>query len=315
MNSGILEKLSMITEEEQAILRGESVDVSLYMDRSGHRITGEKLLSKGHKIRIRPHTRFIDFPEHTHDYIEMVYMCNGSTTHFVNGKKICLKKGEILLLGRMARQRIMKSSEKDIAVNFIIRPEFLSGALRYFKAEETPLRKFLIRALRDGEGDASLYYKVRDVLPVQNLVENLLYAFINEIPNRREIYEMTMGLLFTELVNHSDKISGVSENQDVLFRVLGYLEENFKTASLSEIAERLGYDLPELSRMIKKGTGKNFTELLIDKRMSEAAWLLRNTGKSVSEVGNAVGYENLSFFHRQFQRRFRMTPKKYRDCK
>ena len=65
----------------------------------------------------------------------------------------------------------------------------------------------------------------------------------------------------------------------------------------------------------RQRTGKNYTELLQEKRLSQAAWLLRNTGKRVDEIANAVGYENLSYFHRLFAARFCQSPKKYRDCK
>ena len=90
MRETILAKLSGITEEEQEILRGrKAIDRSLYMDGSRDVISGEKLLEKGKLIAVRPHTRFIAFPEHTHDYVEIVYMCAGETRHTVNGRVNC----------------------------------------------------------------------------------------------------------------------------------------------------------------------------------------------------------------------------------
>ena len=83
----------------------------------------------------------------------------------------------------------------------------------------------------------------------------------------------------------------------------------------AEIAGALHYELPSLSRLIRQKTGKNYTELLQEKRLSQAAWLLRNTDKNVDEIANAVGYENLSYFHRLFAARYCLSPKKYRDCK
>ena len=44
-----------------------------------------KLLERGKLIDIRPHTRFIRFPAHSHNYVEMIYMCQGSTVHTING--------------------------------------------------------------------------------------------------------------------------------------------------------------------------------------------------------------------------------------
>ena len=56
----------------------------------------------------------------------MIYMCSGQTTHIVNDKTIVLSEGEILLLSQNSVQEILPAGENDIAVNFIILPEFFS---------------------------------------------------------------------------------------------------------------------------------------------------------------------------------------------
>ena len=74
MDQELLRQLSRISPEEAEILEGRrAVDRSLYMDGSHDVVTGDKLLPPGRQITLRPHTRFIAFPEHTHDYVEMVY--------------------------------------------------------------------------------------------------------------------------------------------------------------------------------------------------------------------------------------------------
>ena len=316
MNAVILNRLSSITSEEREILGGRShIDRSIYMDGSRDVISGEKLLERGKLIAIRPHTRFIAFPEHTHDYVEMVYMCQGETRHTVNGNAISLHQGELLMLGQNARQSIETAGEKDIAVNFIVRPAFFSGTLPFLGEEETPLRRFVVSCLT-GENEAGyLLFHVAEILPVQNLIENLLFTLLEDIPNKRGILQMTMGLLFAQLMNHTEALQFETREQNAVISVLRYLEEHYRDGSLTEIADRLHYELPSLSRLIRQKTGKNYTELLQEKRLIQAAWLLRNTDKNVDEIANAVGYENLSYFHRLFSARFGKSPKKYRDCK
>ena len=76
VNDEILIHLQGITAEEQAILDGrKTIDRNIYMQGRGNIINAKKLLAAGKLITIRPHTRFIHFPEHTHDYVEVVYMC------------------------------------------------------------------------------------------------------------------------------------------------------------------------------------------------------------------------------------------------
>jgi AraC-like DNA-binding protein len=312
----LLKKLSAVTEEERRILAGQrEIDRSLYMDDLREVISGDKLLHSGQISTIRPHTRFIAFPEHTHDYVEMVYMCAGETRHTVNGNAITLHQGELLMLGQNAHQSIEAASERDIAVNFIVRPAFFSGTLPFLGEEETPLRRFVVSCLT-GENEAGyLLFHVAELLPVQNLIENLLFTLLEDTPNKRGILQMTMGLLFAQLMNHTEALQFETQEQNAVISVLRYLEENYQDGSLTEIAGRLHYELPSLSRLIRQKTGKNYTELLQEKRLSQAAWLLRNTDKNVDEIANAVGYENLSYFHRLFAARYGLSPKKYRDCK
>lgn len=68
-----------------------------------------------------------------------------------------------------------------------------------------------------------------------------------------------------------------------------------------------------LSRMIKRGTGANFTELLQRKRLSKAVQLLCDTSLSVNDIIAAVGYENNSYFHRVFRERYQLTPKEFQE--
>ena len=316
MNPKIIERLSAVTAEETEILNGRShIDRSIYMDGSRDVISGEKLLERGKLIAIRPHTRFIAFPEHTHDYVEMVYMCQGETRHTVNGNAISLRQGELLMLGQNARQSIETAGEKDIAVNFIVRPAFFSGTLPFLGEEETPLRRFVVSCLT-GENEAGyLLFHVAEILPVQNLIENLLFTLLEDIPNKRGILQMTMGLLFAQLMNHTEALQFETREQNAVISVLRYLEEHYRDGSLTDIARSLHYELPSLSRLIRQKTGRTYTELLQEKRLIQAAWLLRNTDKNVDEIANAVGYENLSYFHRLFSARFGLSPRRYRVTK
>lgn len=314
MNQAIIDRLSVITEEEWLILSGDNrIDRSIYMDGSHDIISGDKLLPPGKVITIRPHTRFTDFPEHTHDYVEMVYMCRGKTVHHVNGDEIVLREGELLMLGQNARQDIRAAGENDIAVNFIVRPEFFAGTLQYLGEEETPLRRFIVSCLTGDNEAGYLLFHVSGILPVQNLIENLLYTLIEDTHNKRGIHQMTMGLLFAQLMNHTEALEFQSDDENAIVTVLRYIEENYRNGSLTEIADMMNYEPTSLSRMIRQKTGMNYTELTQEKRMSQAAWLLTNTDKKVDEIAMSVGYENISYFHRLFARTYGMSPRKYRD--
>ena len=314
ISTEIIDKLTPVTDEERAILGGGEVDTSLYILSGGTTVSQKKLLSDGAQIRVRAHTRFAHFPEHTHDYVEAVYMCRGSTTHIINGKRLTLTEGELLFLGQGAVQEILPAGEGDIAVNFIIKPSFFDKTLEMLGAEDTPIKGFLISSLLGEENSGYLHFRVAGVLPVRNLIENLIWTLINNTPNKRNINQTTMGLLFMQLLNHTDKLSYESREERAVMEILRYIEENYRSGSLSEAAKLLHYDFYWLSHEIKERTGRTYTEHLQEKRLSQAAFLLKTTSLSVEEIATAIGYENKSYFHRIFAQRYDgLTPKKYRD--
>lgn len=312
MHPAILEQLRPITQEEHEILCGQDVDRSRYNEDGGSIVSSRRLLEQGKLIAIRPHTRFVHFPKHTHDYVEVVYMCSGQTTHIVNGETIILREGELLFLSQNARQEILPAGENDLAVNFIVLPHFFDKTLVMLGEEETPLRRFVIDCLCGGTGSGYLHFRVADVLPIQNLLENLLFTLITDIPNKRNINQTTMGLLFLQLLNYTDRLSWESKEEAMLAAVMRDIEENYQDGNLTRLADKMHYDLSWLSREIKRKTGMSYTELLQQKRLSQAAFLLRTTKRPVAEIACSVGYENVSYFYRIFTRYYDRTPRAYR---
>lgn len=317
ITESLYKELRKITEEEDAILKGSGeIEKERYMGSGSDVIDAAKLLESGKLIRVRPHTRFVHFPKHTHNYIEMIYMCSGSTHHVVDGEDIILKEGELLFLNQKAEQEIFPAGEDDIAVNFIILPEFFDYTLKMIGEEKNLLRDFVVDCLM-GRDDRSgyMHFKVAEVLPIQNLVENLIWTIWNRQPNRRSINQATMGLLFLQLLNHLDSMETRREQQDqkLVIDVLGYIEEHYREGELTELAGQLNYDFYWLSKEIKKQTGRTFTELLQEKRLNQAAYLLQNTAKNIQDIGLAVGYDNQSYFYRIFKEQYGVTPKKYRE--
>ena len=315
MNPDILHRLQGTTMEEQAILDGRTtIDRDIYMQGRSNTINSRKLLSSGKLITIRPHTRFIHFPEHRHDYVEVVYMCAGQTVHIVNGKEIILKQGELLFLSQSATHEVCRADEQDVAVNFIVLPDFFAASLAAIGEEETPLRRFLVDCLCGQEmGPGYLHFRISDVQPVQNLVENLLWILLQETPNKRKVSQMTMSLLFLQLMGRTDTLATDDQEEAAVLKVLRYVESHYVSGSLTELAETLHYDLSWLSREIKRKTGKTYTQIVQDKRLAQAAFLLKNTNRNVADISIAVGYENISYFHRIFAAAYGKSPKHYRD--
>ena len=315
MRKELIEALSIITPEEQAILDGmDKIDRSLYTENTDFIVDQQKMLEKGNLIQIRTHTRFTPFPEHSHNYVEMVYMCQGKTRHIVDGTPVTLREGELLIMNQHARQSIEAAGKEDIAINFIILPDFFDETLRMLGHEDSALRDFLVSCLEDGDTPMSyLHYQISDNIPVQNLVENLVYYLLQKEDTDKNI-EITMGLLFLQLLKHTDAIhtDRASYRKKLVLDALAYIDVHYKNGRLGEFAKAHHYEISSLSKLIRKMTGFTWQELLQQKRMESACALLDTTELSVADVALAVGYENISFFHRLFKKYYGLSPRHYR---
>ncbi|WP_026506730.1 AraC family transcriptional regulator [Butyrivibrio sp. MC2013] len=319
MHQLIISELQKVTKEEEEILKGRrQVDNTIYQSGGDQIYEASRLLEAGELISIRKHTRFIAFPAHTHNYVEVMYVCSGMVHHRINGRDLYLRQGELLFMSQNAVQEIEEAGRDDLAVNFIILPEFFDAVLPMIDMDENPLRNFVIECLRGEQASSSyIHFKVADILPVQNLVENLIWTLMNRQNSDNSINKITMGLLFLQLLEYTgaSDIESEDEGHKLVMTVLGYIEEHYRDGSINDLAKRLHYNLYWLSKEIKKRSGHTYTELLHNKRLSRAAYLLTGTSMPVADIGAAVGYENMGYFHRIFKERYGMTPKKYRDRK
>lgn len=317
MNQALYESFCAITLEEEALLSGSALRRELYTTPGAFIIDAEKMMDKGRLITLRPHTRFIAFPSHQHNYIELMYMLSGETVHTVNaGETIRLKKGELLLMNQHASHAIEEAGPDDIAVNLIILPTFFDAVLDMLGIGNL-LSRFLIDALRSTDTTVSyLHFEVSQVNEIQCLMESMLSFLSSDSRNSKRIGQASMGLLFLHLLNHTAKARfGQDEPKQnaMVLAVLREIEANYQCANLSLIAMHFHVSLSYLSRVVKEATGLNFKQLLQEKRLEKSASLLKNTTLTINEILTVVGYNNSSYFYNIFTLKYGQTPSLYRQ--
>ena len=192
-------------------------------------------------------------------------------------------------------------------------PEFFNTALNTISGESTPLRHFLLDCLfGQNNGPNYLYFQVGNDQPIQNLVENLLFILLDEKrPNRRTLSQLTMALLFLNLMNYTEKLAS-SKQEALVLSVLRYLDERYADSNLDRLAKQLNVDPSTISKEVHKKTGRTYIALLQEKRLSQAVYLLLNTDKKVADIAESVGYKNASYFHRIFLETYGVSPRIYR---
>ena len=90
------------------------------------------------------------------------------------------------------------------------------------------------------------------------------------------------------------------------------ITQNYREASLSNVARAYGVSLAYVSECVRAQTGRTYKELLQKHRMETAARLLRRSDLNIQQIIAQVGYENTSYFYRLFHERYGLSPREYR---
>ncbi len=98
-----------------------------------------------------------------------------------------------------------------------------------------------------------------------------------------------------------------------LERVFDYIYDNFSTKISFEQAVKLACMTPSaFSRFFRQATTLSFTEFLNRLRVSNSCRLLIGTDKPITQIAFESGFENLSYFNRQFKRQMKLSPRLFR---
>ena len=324
MKQHLLQQLEEISQEEKVYLKDHaSVQKEIYTKTDFFEIDSKKFIKENRLITVRTHTRFVDFPVHKHNYIEIMYVCQGSITHCIEGKEIVMNQGDILLLNQQVAHGVKKAGHKDIGINFIALPEFFDIP-RIMLKEHNIIADFLLNIFQVKHQEPHyLLFRLNDKIWIENLMENMIYSLKDEKnqednPNEDVINQYYMGIIFLYLVNHMNTLqqnSSKSYKDIAVEATLKYIDSWYRTANLRKVAGDFNLSESSLSKVIKQYTGRTFQDHLLDKRFQQAQSLLRETDIPIDEISVSVGYENFSFFYRKFKQLYGITPREYRTRK
>lgn len=91
------------------------------------------------------------------------------------------------------------------------------------------------------------------------------------------------------------------------------VEQHFKTRhTVAEYADLLNKSPKTLANLFGKFTQSTLLQFIQERRMLEARRLLRYTDKSVKEIANDLGFEDVQTFSRFFKTNEKTSPTAYR---
>jgi len=97
-------------------------------------------------------------------------------------------------------------------------------------------------------------------------------------------------------------------------RICQRMDEHYaRSISLDELAQEAGVSREHLCRAFRHHIGRTPMAYLNDRRIQAAMWLLRTTDRKIVDVAYEAGFEDVSYFNRQFKAIAQITPGQYRQ--
>lgn len=130
-------------------------------------------------------------------------------------------------------------------------------------------------------------------------------TIFNTLRNREILYERFSTMPFTRPEN-----MGSSQDDEFMKRLYDYVLENISNQDLSvlDLADKMNTSRSTLYRKIRTNTGLNINEYIRVCRLKKAAELLSTQKYQTKEVAYMVGFSNLPYFTKAFQKQFNMSP-------
>jgi len=264
------------------------------------------------------HVHTDSHPVHTHSFVEIFTVVDGSCTHLSPLGAQRLTAGDVVLLCPGSWHALEECADLEV-VNCGFAPEMLRRELAW--AREDALLSYL---LFEGpytpghQGTLTLHLDERALTEYLGHLESL--ASLR--PPRAERYRadligrlsLGLGLLARaaiEAKQGADEPSGVTH--PAVLRAILLLESDMTRAwTMPDLADACHLAPSYLIRLFKTNTGLPPMSYLARYRAEIAALLLASTDDSIARVGALVGWPDQSHFTRRFKAHYGINPSTYR---
>ncbi|RRA45910.1 HTH-type transcriptional activator RhaS, partial [Cronobacter sakazakii] len=232
-------------------------------------------------VTIEPRLPQAAFPEHHHDFYEIVIVEHGTGTHVFNGQPYTLSGGSVCFV-RDHDRHLYEHTENLCLTNVLYRSpqafSFLSGLEKLLPQEQ------------DGHYPSHWRVSQQTLHQARPLVGQL--EALRESSDVHAIASMEM--LFMQLLillRSGAHAQGDGRPDERLNQLIAWLEEHYaEEICWEQLADHHRLSLRTLHRQLKQRTGLTPQRYLNRLRLMKARYLLRHSEESVTDIAYQCGF-------------------------
>lgn len=244
------------------------------------------------------------FPEHHHDFYEIIIVEQGAGVHVFNGNPYTLSGGCVCFV-RDHDRHLFESTDGLFLTNVLFRApdafRFLSGVEHFLP--------------RESEGGYPSHWRINGQVlqQVKHLISCLEHSPHSEKAEDIALHESVFMQLLVQLWQGCR--AQVGEDQEGrLCQLLDWLQNHYSEAiEWPELADRFALPLRTLHRQLKNQTGMTPQRYLTRLRLLQARHQLCYSDSSVTEIAYQCGFGDSNHFSTLFKREFAQSPRDLRS--
>ena len=236
------------------------------------------------------HNQRIRFEPHLHYELEIIALFRGRVSLTVGGKDYSMSEGDMLIVFPNTVHSYSTEDEVDVG-KFIFSPEALPELRDVFKSS-APRDPIISRC---------------DELVA--LSKEILLSFEKSSDVVKKAYLL---LLTGKLLERCRPESRVGFDGDTLNAILDYCQKNYRAGiKQKDVAAALHVSESYVSHVFSAKMDINFCKYINILRVGEAARLLSESNKSITEIAYECGFSSQSYFSYAFKRCKGVTPREF----
>ena len=264
------------------------------------------------RYRTTLHATYQDVPTHWHEEAELTLIVRGASTYTVQLESEQVKEGDIVFVPPQVLHAVTTGGGEMDSDTFVFHPNLLGAAtadvctLRYLAPlcaqkltppvvirRDHPAYDQLLRLIRD----MNRTWEAREIGWELLIKAHLLTA---------------LAILMPFCTKDSAELALRTEHAEKIKTALDFMDRNYgEEIAIADVAAACYFSQYHFMRFFKKYMGMSCGEYLKNLRLEKAAQAFARGNTVIMDVAMDAGFRNLSYFYREFQKKYGYTPKQF----
>lgn len=248
-------------------------------------------------------------PPHIHEYIELIYGLSGMYYFTVDNQQYLLNPKDLLIVNSWqvhGKQPVSDPKGEHLVIK--LNPDMIYACYNT-SAELRYALPFIFPGI--------IRNRVVQPTEIRNALEDLARELQNqrygyELAIKSDIYRIILWIIRNAVDQHQEIGSYSESTINNISRAFSYIADHYQERlSVREIADRCYMGYSYFSKVFKEISQKSCTEYINYFRIQKAEAMLLANSTSITEISAQVGFDNVSYFIKQFRKFKGISPKQY----